>query len=95
MHVGRSCQGSRASGWQKTAAYSRLTRTEITKLDLLKSWPRPPQMLKPTAIDAYGTPWLKGARLEALHCLHDNSYGPDSRVVHQKDHALYFSTLQG
>jgi hypothetical protein len=44
--------------------------------------------------DRYGEPWLTGERLEVVQNLHDESYGPDSRVVHQKDRALYYNVLQ-
>jgi hypothetical protein len=74
------------------AAYSKLTPAEIADPDKLESWPRPSGML--TGKDVNRVPWVTGERLAALRCLHDDSYGSNSRVVHQKDRALYLSMLQ-
>jgi hypothetical protein len=79
---------------QKTARYLRLTPQEIAdSTTRLKSWPRPPQMLGGKK-DVHGIHWLTGQRLEVVRYFDEDSYGSDSRVVHQKDRALYMSMLQ-
>jgi hypothetical protein len=74
------------------ATYSELTPAEIAEPVKLESWPSPPGML--TGKDAYGVPWVSAERRAVLQCYHDDSYGSDSRVVHQKNRALYISMLQ-
>jgi hypothetical protein len=77
---------------REVATESNLTPAEISDPDKLESWPRPPRML--TGKDVDKVPWVTGDRLAALRCLYDDSYGPNSRVVHLKDRALYLSMLQ-
>src|SRR5207249_1706348 len=72
----------------------RLTPAEIADPVKLPSWPRPPQMLQSHQKDPSGAPWVTGSRLDVLRYFHDESYGSASRIVHQKDRALYLTVLQ-
>lgn len=72
----------------------RLTPAEVADPTKLPSWPRPPQMLQSHQKDPRGAPWVTGNRLEILRYFHDESYGSASRIVHQKDRALYLTAIQ-
>jgi hypothetical protein len=44
--------------------------------------------------DQYGEPWLTDSRRAVIQKVYEESYGIDSRTVHQKDTAIYLSVLQ-
>jgi hypothetical protein len=51
-------------------------------------------MLQAGQKDPLDAPWLTGSRLAVLTYFYDESYGSASRIVHQKDRALYLTVLQ-
>jgi hypothetical protein len=74
------------------ARFLRLTTIEAADPNQLRSWPSPKALT--TGRDLNGRAWLSAERLRVIQTLYEDSYGPDSRVVHQKDSALRLARMR-